>query len=111
MSKIIFKKIQINICFKIMLKLIFYYHIVKTVVNDYGFKFFLKIKVVVGDYGFRFKVINYGFNFKTAVINHGFNFKIAVINHGFNFKPKTVVTNYDFNFLKKFKIIVTKYSF
>ena len=38
-------------------------------------------------------------------------FKTIVINHGFNFKPKTVVTNYDFNFLEKFKTIVTNYCF
>ena len=46
-----FKKIsQNNLYFKIITKLIFYYHIIKTLVDDYGFRF--KVKTVIVDYDF-----------------------------------------------------------
>ena len=51
--------------------------------------FFQKIKTIVGDYGFRFKV-------KIIVDNCGFKIKTIVDD----FKPKTIITNYHFNFLK-----------
>ena len=37
--------------------------------------------------------------------------KTIVTNYGFNFKPKTVVDDYDFNYFKKFKIIITNHGF
>ena len=37
--------------------------------------------------------------------------KTIVTNHNFNFKYKIVVNNYDFNYFKKFKNIVTNYGF
>ena len=37
--------------------------------------------------------------------------KTIIINHVFNFKSKIIISDYDFNFLNKFKIIVINYSF
>ena len=48
-----------------MLKLMPQYHVTKTVVGDYGFKFFIMVKTVIGDYSFRLKV-------KTIVGHNGF---------------------------------------
>ena len=39
--------------------------------------------------------------------NYGFNIKTVVDD----FKPKTIVTNYHFNFKKKIKTVVINYSF
>ena len=38
-------------------------------------------------------------------------FLIIVINYAINFKPKIIVDEYDFKFLKKFKIVFTNYDF
>ena len=32
--------------------------------------------------------------------------KTIIINHDFNFKPQIINSDYDFNFLNKFKIII-----
>ena len=63
---------QNNLCFKIIFKLVFYYHITKIVVNEYDFR--LKVKTMVNDYGVRF-------------------YETIVTYHDFNFKLKTVITN------------------
>ena len=44
--------------FKKIPKLVFHWHIIKTVVSDYGFKFFSKVKIVVTNYGFDGMIMN-----------------------------------------------------
>ena len=37
--------------------------------------------------------------------------RIVITNHSFNFKLKTIVIDYDVNYLKKIKIVITNYNF
>ena len=51
------KKSQTNTCFKLMPKPMPYFHVIKILVDDYGFKIFIRVKtVVMTNYGFRLKV-------------------------------------------------------
>ena len=49
-----------------MFKLISFYHIIKTVIGDDGFKFFKMVKILVTNYNFTFKI-------KTIIDDYGFN--------------------------------------
>ena len=85
-----------------MLKLLSHFHVIKTIVGDYGFNYLknfktvftnysfrLQAKTIVGDYGFETVVTHYGFNFQTKIIFINYDFKYLQINN-------TVVTNNDF---------------
>ena len=52
---------QINSYFKIISKLVFFYHIIEIIVGDYDFKF--NVKTVISDYDLKLKN-------KTVVTNH-----------------------------------------
>ena len=53
-------------CFKIKVKLVTRYHVIKTMVSDYDFKFFKLVKIIVTNYSFKLKV-------KIIVGHYGFN--------------------------------------
>ena len=48
-----------------MFKLVLFYHIIKIIVGDYGFKLIQKIKIVIDNYDFILKV-------KTVIDNYDF---------------------------------------